>query len=315
LISSFNNFFEKTKSETRDHENDLNYLCAIRWKIILDISEQQIDSKININISKIEDKEKKRFENLMNYKTICGFIEDQQTREDFIFGVGSSANKVQKDDYLKKLWFYKYCDKHFGYNTEKNLPSETKISKDFVEFIEDAQHWDIEERERLWIFQIFSIEEFIESFQQHNLGLIKITNYLKQVWCGKTKDPLWTLFLHGKDKFFENYSLKEIIDCGTTFSQVKFNYSLDENVENSISFQLVSLLIKEGLDINTKYKDGKTLLHFAVQQNIKHLVKSLLEINCNISNDNNLMSPVDVAMRIKDDELVSLVSKTGFDNL
>jgi len=41
---------------------------------------------------------------------MCGIIEDKDTQNDMIFGVGSSRNNVQKEDYLKKLHFYKYCD-------------------------------------------------------------------------------------------------------------------------------------------------------------------------------------------------------------
>jgi len=148
-------------------------------------------------------------------------------------------------------------------------PKHLKINKSqiILKFIEDGQHWDVEEQERLWIFSFLPLQEFFNCLQ-HDLEGQKIVNYLRQFWCGKTKDPLWTLYLNGEENLLQQLSEEQIFDCGPSFDKEQVDSSQLKS-DFAFSRSLYYLLKKEGFDLATHiFSDGSTPLHlFASKRN------------------------------------------------
>jgi len=201
----------------------------------------------------------------------------------------------------------------------------------------------------LWIFSIFSVDELIEYLFDLKLDLNQILYYLKRFWCGETKDPLWTLYLHDKEMkilFKDNrINYEQIKECEKSFENVTF----DENV----TYLLLCLLLKEGLNINATIKGGKdgsgktllhvfaskgdedafnlllshnakidsrdeqgqTPLHLATEHKYMNIVASLLKSRCSIVRDKTLKTPVDLAIRNNHETMVKLLYSTGFDSM
>jgi len=196
------------------------------------MANQQYDES-KIDYTKITKKETEKFN---DYKTISKFFKHQ---EDLIFGIGSSLNKVQKEKDIKRVWFQEKYDNNLQtYQKSHQLLEKRKYNnEDILKFVKDGQVWDIDEQEKLWIFSIFSVDDLVECFfdPASKLDMEKRLSYLKNVWCGETKDPLWTLYLNEKEQILNDrkkFPYEQIIKCEPSFTNVTF----DDNISNILSW-------------------------------------------------------------------------------
>jgi len=110
----------KLKLES-DDEIHFYYVCAIRWKMILEVKSTQ-DNDIQLDIESVVKKEQERFP---VFKTIRNFFEP--VPDDLIFGVGSSLNKVQKEKDIRRVWLQKKYDDQLNTYRKNN---QIKVQKE-----------------------------------------------------------------------------------------------------------------------------------------------------------------------------------------
>jgi ankyrin repeat protein len=94
-------------------------------------------------------------------------------------------------------------------------------------------------------------------------------------------------------------------------------YAQDDKGQSAVGYALlkegiIELLIKKGLDVNHKYKDGKTPLHKAIEtgtpNNIELLIKHGADIN---AQDKDGKTPLHKAIELKNHEITNLLIKNG----
>ena len=103
-----------------------------------------------------------------------------------------------------------------------------------------------------------------------------------------------------KNVFEGNYSFfEQLLKNNINFSNFQFNgnFLIHEIAKNGDS-KLFNL-IKDKIDINSINKEGKTALHFAVQNNHILMIQKLLKNGAKIIPDNEKLTPLDYADKLK----------------
>ena len=124
--------------------------------------------------------------------------------------------------------------------------------------------------------------------------------------------------LHLAAQFGKFNSLKALLECGADpnvpgqESKIVLEYAIRGNQTYTNKFEIVSLLLSSGADINKCDKNGNTLLHFAVYDGIFALAEFLIANGAkNIKNIKG-KTPYDDALEDGKDNLAQLIkSKIG----
>ncbi len=124
--------------------------------------------------------------------------------------------------------------------------------------------------------------------------------------------------LHLAAQFGKFNSLKTLLECGADpnipgqDSKIVLEYAIRGNQTYTNKFEIVSLLLNSGADINKCDKNGNSLLHFAVYDGILALIEFLIENGAkNIRNDKG-KTPYDDAVEAGKNNIAQLIkSKIG----
>ena len=81
---------------------------------------------------------------------------------------------------------------------------------------------------------------------------------------------------------------------------------------SKVQLSKVKDLINRGADVNTKDKNGKTILHIAIENNYEDIVKFLIQNKADVNiKDNDGNTPLHLAVKNGNDFIVKLLLKAG----
>ena len=98
----------------------------------------------------------------------------------------------------------------------------------------------------------------------------------------------------------------------------ELSYLVNMLKEEHINISLIKKILKEyhknNFNFNSKYYQGKTLLHYVIEKNVSCLIPLIVKYGCNPNIcDDNYMTPLHTAVVVGDVKALKLLIKKGVD--
>ena len=110
------------------------------------------------------------------------------------------------------------------------------------------------------------------------------------------------------------FLVQTLIDFGAKFKESGFHDAIFESIKN-MSTNMFEILMRNGLDINKKYKDRShhfKLLHYATEVENLNVIKILIENGANINENNDIsQTPLHISLIRKAREIAKFLIRNG----